>query len=546
MTSGTGTRGPYRISVPTRSDPVLGPLVEGVGGPLGRHADPGRIAPRWFTVERVLILLTVAAAVLAVVVKNPCRLQGWSSPDYFYRACYSDWAELYQSRGLGEGILPFITPGVLFEYPVLLGLLASGTAVLVDLLAGGAAPGTKSLLYFDLNAVLLTGIWILTVLATLRLANRRPWDAVVVATAPVIILSGTINWDLWAVLLATAGMLAFARDRPVLAGALWGLGAAVKLYPVLLLGAVLVLALRSGRIRPFLSASLGAVASWAAVNVPFLLRDPEGWVYFLTFSESRDAGFSSGWYVYNALADRAGAATLSPAAITAGAMILFALACAGIAVLALRAERRPRLAQLALLVVGAFILCNKVYSPQYALWLVPLIALAVPRWRVVLAWQLVEVLHWIAVWLYLGGRTSGGAPEHNLGLGMYSWAVLAHILATAYVLAVVVGEILAPERDVVRRVGIDDPQGGPFDGAVDRFVLRSGTVSTGAAGRGRGRAVPATPVGTARRNSAPAAPIGWQDRGEAVPVPADLGPGPALERTSAARAPSSGPVEDHQ
>ena len=45
--------------------------------------------------------------------------------------------------------------------------------------------------------------------------------------------------------------------------------------------------------------------------------------------------------------ERAGAATLSPAAITAGAMILFALACAGIAVLALRAERRPRLAQLA-------------------------------------------------------------------------------------------------------------------------------------------------------------------------------------------------------
>jgi uncharacterized membrane protein len=477
-------------------------MVEGVGGPLGRHTDPGRIAPRWFTVERVLILLTVLSAVLAVVVKNPCRVTGWSAPDYFYRACYSDWTELYQSRGLGEGVRPFITPGALFEYPVLLGLIASGTAFLVDLVAGEAA-GTKPLLYFDVNAVLVAAVWILTVLATLRLAGRRPWDAAIVATAPVIILSGTINWDLWAVLLATAGMLAFARNRPVLAGVLWGLGTAVKLYPVLLLGAVLVLAVRTGRYRPCVAAFLGLAAAWLVVNVPFLVRDADGWGYFLTFSETRDAGFSSGWYVYNALARRAGGAVLTPAEINTGAAALFALACLGIAVLALRARRRPRLAQLALLIVGAFILCNKVYSPQYALWLVPLIALAVPRWHVVLTWQLVEVLHWWAVWLYLGAQTSGGAPEHNLGLGMYAWAVIAHIAATAYVLGVVLRDILDPRDDVVRRIGIDDPQGGPFDRAPDRIVLRSGF---------RRFLHPGHPVsGPSRRGPGRTARIGLQD-----------------------------------
>ncbi|WP_247827562.1 glycosyltransferase family 87 protein [Arthrobacter antioxidans] len=517
MTSGTGRRGPYRISVPSRSDPALRPLVEGVGGPLGRRTDPGRISPGWFTVERVLILLTVCSAVLAVVVKNPCRIQGWSSPDYFYRACYSDWTELYRSRGLGEGVLPFITPGALFEYPVLLGLLASGTAVLVEVVAGGADAATASRLYFDVNAVLLAGVWILTVLATLRLAGRRPWDAAVVATAPVIILAGTINWDLWAVLLAASGMLAFARDRPVLAGILWGLGAAVKLYPVLVLGAVLALAIRTGRYRPFLGAAAGALAAWLAVNLPFLLRDPAGWGYFLTFSETRDAGFSSGWYVYNALARQAGVAILTPGAINTGAAVLFVLACAGIAVLALRAQRRPRLAQLALLIVGAFILCNKVYSPQYALWLVPLVALAVPRWRVVLAWQFVEVLHWAAVWLYLGGMTSGGAAANNLGLGTYSWAVLAHMLATAYVMGVVVAEILAPRGDVVRRGGIDDPQGGPFDGARDRFTLGTRGSSP--------RRGPSEGLRTAEP-SVRAAPIGLQDRADATLTASADGDGP--------------------
>ena len=536
MTSGTGARGPYRISIPSRSDPALQPLVEGIGGPLGRHADPGRVAPQWFTVQRVLILLTVCAAALAVIVKNPCRVEGWSSPDYFYRACYSDWTELYQSRGLGEGVLPFITPGALFEYPVLLGLIASATALLVTFTAGGASPEVKSLLYFDVNAVLLAGIWILTVLATLRLAARRPWDAAIVATAPVIILSGTINWDLWAVLLATAGMLAFARDRPLLAGVLWGLGTAVKLYPVLLLGAVLVLAIRTGRYRAFLASLGGTMAAWLAVDVPFMLRDLTGWRYFLTFSENRDAGFSSGWYVYNALARQSGGSPLSPTTINIGSAVLFALACAGIGVLALRAQRRPRLAQLALLVVGAFVLCNKVYSPQYALWLVPLIALAVPRWRVVLAWQLVEVLHWAAVWLYLGAQTSGGAPEHNLGLGMYAWAVLAHILSTAYILVVVVLDVLTPERDVVRRIGIDDPQGGPFDDARDRFTLRLGTRATDAE---RAR----IPSRSPRTAPGPAAPIGWQDQAGALPALADDGDGPVPLQPPV---PSPRPAEDHQ
>ncbi|MHA7209211.1 glycosyltransferase 87 family protein [Arthrobacter sp. MDT1-65] len=537
MTSGAGPRGPYRISIPSRSDPLLRPLVEGAGGPLGRHADPGRVTPGWFTVERVLILLTVASAVLAVITKNPCRVTGWNSPEYFYRACYSDWTELFQSRGLGEGIRPFVTPGALFEYPVLLGLIASATAFLVDVAAGDAAAGTKSLLYFDVNAVLVAAVWILTVLATLRLAGRRPWDAAIVATAPVIVLSGTINWDLWAVLLATAGMLAFARDRPVLAGVLWGLGTALKLYPVLLLGAVLVLAVRTGRYRPCIAASAGLAGAWLAVNVPFMLRDPGSWGYFLTFSETRDAGFSSGWYVYNALARQAGGTVIPPSAINAGAAALFALACLGIAVLGLRARRRPRLAQLAFLIVAAFILCNKVYSPQYALWLVPLIALAVPRWRVVLTWQLVEVLHWWAVWLYLGGRTSGGVPEHNLGLGMYAWAVAAHILATAYVMAVVMREILDPRLDAVRRIGIDDPQGGAYDQAADRVILRP---------RPRPEATGPAP-GRIRRGPGRAAPIGLQDGAGTPPGPPDgavalrgAGPGPPNRHDR------DRPAEDHQ
>ncbi|KAD4059737.1 DUF2029 domain-containing protein [Arthrobacter yangruifuii] len=462
-------RGPQRIAAPSRNDPFLRKFSEGIGGPLGRHAAPGIVSPGFFTVERVLILFTTAAALLAVLVKTPCRAGGWGTSEQFYAACYSDWPELFRTRGLGDGVFPFFTEGAFFEYPVLLGLLAGAAALLVP---GDGATALRSLQFFDVNAVLATGAWIATVIATMRLAGRRPWDAAMVAVAPAAVLSMFINWDIFAVMLATLGMLAFARNRPVAAGVLIGLGTALKLYPVLILGAVLVLALRTPRPRPAVLAFAAAAVTWLAVNLPFLLRDYESWRFFLTFTADRPAGYSSVWFAWNLTVEQAGGTGVGAEFINVWAYLLFALACGGIAVLALRARRRPRMAQLVFLIVAAFILTNKVYSPQFVLWLLPLAALARPRWLDFLIWQFFEVMHWWAIWLYLAKETSGGAAQNNLDSPYYVLAVMGHVLATGYLMVRVVSDILEPDGDPVRRSGVDDPQGGPFDGAPDRWVLR--------------------------------------------------------------------------
>lgn len=457
-----------RLVIPSRDDLLLRNFTELVGGPLGRRAAPGVVSPGFFTVERVLVLLTVAAAVVGLLMKGYCRTKGWESPGQFYATCYSDFPELFRNRGLGDGAFPFVTAGSFFEYPVLMGLIAGVTALLIP---GHGTDNARVLAYFDVNATLIAAVWIVTVLATARTARRRAWDAAMVAVAPGIILAGFINWDMWAVAMLALGMYFFSRDKLLLAGVFIGLGTATKLYPLLVLGAVLLLALRTGKPRAILVTAGAAVVSWLAVNLPAALGDPAAWKYFYQFTESRPAGYSSPWFAYNLVAARLGWKPLEAAAINSLALNLFLLACVLIAILALAVPRRPRLAQLVFLIVAAFILTNKVYSPQFVIWLVPLLALARPRWRDFLVWQAIEGLHWAAIWMYLGQVTSGGPTQHNLDMPYYVLAVVAHMLATGYLMARVVWDICDPARDVVRRGGIDDPHGGPFDGAADRLRI---------------------------------------------------------------------------
>ena len=227
-----------------------------------------------------------------------------------------------------------------------------------------------------------------------------------------------------------------------------------------------------------------AAAVWLAVNLPFMLRDFGGWFHFLDYSRQREAGYSSIWYAYNLTAQRQQLPVLSPEFINTASFLLFGAACAGIAVLALTAPRRPRMASLVFLVVAAFVLTNKVYSPQFVVWLVPLVALAHPRWRDFLLWQFFEVMHWWAIWMHLGQVTSGGEAARNLDAPYYVLAVLAHIAATVYIMAKVVRAVWRPEHDPVRRVDTDDPQGGDFDGAADKFVLAlPGRLPAGRPGR---------------------------------------------------------------
>jgi uncharacterized membrane protein len=136
------------------------------------------------------------------------------------------------------------------------------------------------------------------------------------------------------------------------------------------------------------------------------------------------------------------------------------------------------------LLVAGFLELNKVWSPQYSLWLLPLAVLARPRWRSLLLWQLSEALVWMMTMLnYLGTANRG------IGVQWFYASALLRDLVVLALMALVVRDVLEPDQDVVRTSwpGIDDPAGGPLDNSPDRIAVTGRPITSRSSGSHRGQ-----------------------------------------------------------
>ena len=486
-----------RRVAPTRTDPLVAAASRPIGGPLGEHAAVGR---HWFwTPQRVGLALATLALVLCWFGKASCIQQyvdpsgqaqlDWRSGRPYVAMCYSDVVPLYSAEQLDDSdTFPYRTswvdnPGTpqeqvrYMEYPVLTGLfqwvnakLTQGWLAVAD--GGGLPGGLPVAVYFDITAFFLAAAWLVTVWAVGRTARRRPWDACLAAISPLVVVHAFTNFDTVATAFAACGLLAWSRRRPAIAGLLIGLGAAAKLYPLFLLGPLLILCIRAGKLRSWSTAAGTAVATWLAVNLPIALAFNAGWQEFFRLNAQRGMDPDS---IYNVISYFTGWAGFdgplapgdTPTWLNAVTAALFLVCCAAIAYIGLTAPVRPRLAQLCFLVVAAFLITNKVWSPQYSLWLVPLAVLAIPRWRVLLGWMLLDALVWVPrMFYYLGTDHKGLPPDWFLGF------VTVRDLAVVGLCVLVVREIYRPATDLVRVAGDDDPAGGVLDRARDVVVVR--------------------------------------------------------------------------
>ena len=468
--------------IPSWTEPLAATASRVVGGPLGRHALVGR-SPFW-TPLRVVLLMAVAMLALGWLAKVPCLQQyttddgqpalDWRNSRQYVAMCYSDTVPLYGIEGLADGLVPYRDSWIenqgkptervrYMEYPVLTGFFQYANARMAN---GWLWLSTRTSLvpaalpvvvYFDISAFWLALAWLAVVWAVRMLRPTRPWDAALVALSPLVAVHAFTNFDTLAVACATGGLLALARRNPMLGGLLLGVGGAFKFYPLLLLLPIVVVAARrrdfgvAGRVVG------AALVTWAVINAPIALAYPAGWWEFFRLNQARPAdpdslynvvSYFSGWPGF----DGRLAPGQPPLVLNLVSLGLFTLCCLAVVALGMRAPRPPRLSSLAFLLVASFLLVNKVWSPQYSLWLVPLAVLALPRWRLLAGWMIVDALVWMPrMAYYLSPASKGLPPDWFLG------AVLIRDAVVVVLCALVVRSILRPATDPVRIVGLDDP-----------------------------------------------------------------------------------------
>ncbi|MGH2828861.1 MAG: glycosyltransferase 87 family protein [Actinomycetota bacterium] len=398
--------------------------MSGRAGP--RRVGPGRFARVAEWVQRaamhrgglvaVAIIGTVAAMIAGFLLKAPCNPpRVWDGFQYS-RNCYTDVLPLYGDRG-GElkAARPFAHHGLAYrdlnlEYPALTGLFISSV--------NAPVPENDASKFLAANAMGLA-IFGLIGAAALAAIARRPKRLVLYVAAPALVSYAFHNWDLLAVGFAAVGLWAFARDRDSLAGAMLGLGAAAKVYPGLIVPALMLARLREGRRAApvFWNAFL-----WFAIPnaVVFAYAGGSAWWFPWKFQSMRLPNFETLWYFILHHGSRATQSDFwfdGGFAKTASALSLL-LFVMGALLLLFFEWRRPRFRPVttAFGLVVLFLLTAKVFSPQYAIWLLPFFVLVRVPWHAYVLFVLGDFFVLGAVWGFFNAIAHGGSQNDVLVL----------------------------------------------------------------------------------------------------------------------------------
>jgi len=302
----------------------------------------------------------------------------------------SDLPRVFLHRGVGSGALPYVDR--VLEYPV-------GSGVLLYL-AALVAPSALGV--FTVTAVTAGALCLVITVVLERRCGARAWRW---AIGTPLLLFAFQNWDVFAIAATLAALIAFEQRRHRLAGALLGVGAAVKLFPGLLIPPLVALRWAEGERRGARRLAVSSLTVFAALNLPFAIANRSGWWWPFAFQSQRNATWGSLWFWAYRLV---GAPVHGPSgARFANGVALVAL-LGGLAWLTVRAARKhldPM--AVAAAAVTIFILANKVYSPTYDVWLVVFFVVLPLSRRLWLAFCAVDLAVCLTVYGYFHGVDSG-------------------------------------------------------------------------------------------------------------------------------------------
>jgi uncharacterized membrane protein len=355
----------------------------------------------------VTVVLAVCALTLVAgyLFKAQC-LSPWIDNHQYEVLCYNDIQPLYGIRGIQDGTFPYVHAQLVggdlvdggIEYPVLTGVFMWFAGLFVN----------DANAYLKISALLLAPFGLLAGYFLARLAGRR---ALLWAAAPAIVLYAFHNWDLLVVAAMVAGFWAWHRDKPAWAAVAFALGGALKLFPIFFLAPLaLDRWFRRDRKGAIVTSAVG-VGTWLAVNLPFAVINFDGWFGTYEFHEQRLPNFDSMWF--QGWPDMT---VQSLNRLTTLLLVGSFLAILAVSLVRARSTGVYPFLQVCGALLAAFLLWNKVHSPQYTLWLMPffvVLATSVVWW---LAYTAVDLMVYVGVfrWFFNGAESARHAMQYGV------------------------------------------------------------------------------------------------------------------------------------
>jgi hypothetical protein len=327
----------------------------------------------------------------------------------FSHFSYSDIASLFYRDKLRPHPRPYFD--YKFEYPV-------GTGLLVYLL-NFASPMPR---YFLTSSLFLAVCGLATMVTLQRFPQGKPW---LLALSPALALYVNLNWDMWAVLLMLIALLLIERERATLGGVLLATAVWTKFFPIVMLPLVVLAWLRAGRRQAALRLSAAFTVATIVINAPLLVLRPQAWLYFFEVNRTRPRELN-GWNLIESWG-------LTTAQINFWSAALLVVSLVVIMALVWRGNRDALLAACTA-ATALFFFVNKVYSPQYSLWIAVLLAATGAAPALAVAWSATDLLYFLCSFIIFGIGPFPGAGDW-----FYHFALFPAMILREGMLLVVAG-----------------------------------------------------------------------------------------------------------
>jgi uncharacterized membrane protein len=230
-----------------------------------------------------------------------------------------------------------------------------------------------------------------------------------VALSPALALYVSLNWDMWGVLLTVIALLLFVRRRDGLGSAALALAVWTKFFPIVMLPLILAARLQEQGWRAATRILLIFSVVSAVINAPLLIVRPSAWLYFFQTNRDRPREVNL-WNLF----DRWGVTTSTMNTWTA---ILLAILLAVLLLVQWRGKRHAWLLACCA-ILSWFFFVNKVYSPQYSLWIVVLLATVGASPALAVAWSATDLIYFWSSFITLGQLRYGDAAHWFFDRGL--------------------------------------------------------------------------------------------------------------------------------